>query len=140
MQEAMDKNKELMKLAASQLEDLLQRNEKLEVDLQRETLVEKVAVLLVEQGIVTTLDTYLEKVSESLDEDDEELSNELLTIITEVTNFKDENGKHIENYLTWYSFIKILSNISNKYIEEKDIKLLNLWLKTEFHNRILFIN
>lgn len=95
----MEKQEKLLKLAAGHLEDLLQRNETLEVEVKHDTLVEKVAKLLLDQGIVTTLDTYLEKVSELNEKSVEELERLSEFITTYAPRVKAEFGKLAESGL-----------------------------------------
>jgi len=78
-----------------------------------------------------TLD-YLEKISENLGSDNKEIINDLLEIIQSVSSIKDEYGKPIENYRTWYYFVKILLNIPNEKISFEIIDLIPTWLNSKF--------
>lgn len=75
--------------------------------------------------------TYLERVSKQANKNDEVI-NDLLDIITSVTNLKDTSGKYIDNYRTWYYFTKILVNLPTEKIPEKIIDLIPIWLDSKF--------
>lgn len=79
---------------------------------------------------------YLEKVSKQLENNQEETISQLLEIIRETSNFKDENGQHIDNYRTWWYFVKILLNIPNNKIPFDVIQLIPVWLESKFDNRL----
>ena len=77
--------------------------------------------------------SYLEKVSKQVNiPGNEKYIGELLTIITEVSNFKDSSGQHIDNYRTWFYFVKILCNIPNEKIPIDIIDLTTIWLDSKF--------
>ncbi len=81
---------------------------------------------------------YLEHVSERKDQDDyQELVRELLEIITAVSTRQDEAGKHIDNYHTWKSFVRILSNIPNESISEEILSFLPIWLDSKFDDSLV---
>jgi hypothetical protein len=76
---------------------------------------------------------YLERVSQQVNTPgSEKYTDELLTIIKEVSNYKDSNGQHIDNYRTWWYFVKILLNIPNKKIPSEIIELIPIWLDSKF--------
>lgn len=79
---------------------------------------------------------YLEKISELLKDNNVDLINELLNIICTVTNLKDEKGQHIDNYLTWWYFIKVLLNIPNNKIPLDIVELISIWLDSRFDNTL----
>lgn len=55
--------------------------------------------------------TYLEKVSDQVTAPgNETYIDELLQIIRDVSSFKNADGKHVDNYHTWRSFVLILLN------------------------------
>lgn len=74
---------------------------------------------------------YLERVSSQAGISDEVI-NDLLEIITSVTNLKDAKGQHIDNYRTWYYFTKILVNLPAEKIREEIINLIPVWLDSKF--------
>lgn len=79
---------------------------------------------------------YLERASQQLnDPNNRQYIAEFLNIIESVTNFTDENG-HIDNFYTWWSFVKILLNIPNDKIPLKVIELIPIWLKSKFGARL----
>lgn len=80
---------------------------------------------------------YLERASQQLnDPHNEQYIAEFLNIIESVTNSIDENGQHIDNFYTWWSFVKILLNIPNDKIPLKVIELIPIWLESKFGARL----
>ena len=76
---------------------------------------------------------YLERVSQLTKvPSNEKYIDELLTIIKEVSNYRDPRGQHVENYRTWYYFIKILQNLPKEKITEEAINLIPIWLGSRF--------
>jgi hypothetical protein len=76
---------------------------------------------------------YLEVVSQKVDlPGNEKYINELLSIIKDVSSYKDAKGVHIDNYRTWYYFIKILQNLPKEKITEEIINLIPIWLDSRF--------
>jgi len=76
---------------------------------------------------------YLERVSQQVNiECNEKYIDELLIIINEVSKYKDSKGNHIDNYRTWYYFVKILSNLPNNKITLRIINLIPIWLNSRF--------
>jgi hypothetical protein len=76
---------------------------------------------------------YLERVSEQTTKPgNEKYIHELLTIIKEVSNYKDSRGQHTDNYRTWWYFVKILLNIPSKEIAPEIIELIPIWLDSKF--------
>lgn len=77
--------------------------------------------------------TYLEKVSEQVKEKgNEKYIDELLQIIKDVSNYKNSDGQHIDNYYTWRSFVMILLNIPREKIPIDIIELIPVWLSSRF--------
>lgn len=80
---------------------------------------------------------YLEKVSQQVNTlENEKYINELLTIIKDLSNYKDTNEKHIDNYRTWWYFVKILLNIPNDKIPIEIIDLIPIWLDSKFRSTL----
>lgn len=76
---------------------------------------------------------YLEKVAQQVKiEGNEKYIDELLDIIKKVSKYKDSKGEPIDNYHTWYSFVKILLNIPNSKIPNETIDLIPIWLSSRF--------
>jgi len=70
---------------------------------------------------------YLERVSEKVNiPGNEKYIAELLDIIRNVTQY------HIDNYRTWWYFVKILLNIPNDKIPIDIIELIPTWLDSKF--------
>ena len=76
---------------------------------------------------------YLEKVSEQLREPgNERYIDDLLDIIRNVSSYKDSEGNHIDNYRTWWFFVKILVNIPPERIPIDIINFIPTWLDSKF--------
>ena len=75
---------------------------------------------------------YFEKISQEITNNYEEIISDLLEIIALVSNFKDEQGKPIDNYHTWAYFVRILCNLPNEKIPVDIIKLIPIWLDSKF--------
>lgn len=76
---------------------------------------------------------YLERISKQVNiPGNERYIDELLAIIKEVSNYKDPDGKHIDNYRTWYYFTKILVNLPTDKISEEILNLIPIWLDSKF--------
>jgi hypothetical protein len=77
--------------------------------------------------------SYLERVSEQVTlPGNEKYIDELLQIIQDVSTYKDEKEKHIDNYRTWWYFVKILLKIPNEKIPIPVIELIPIWLASQF--------
>lgn len=63
--------------------------------------------------------------------------DEILDIISAVSTYKDAQGKHIENYRTWWYFAKILVNIPNEKITLEILDLISIWLNSKFDNGLV---
>ncbi|MDP3143055.1 MAG: hypothetical protein Q8N14_03790, partial [Candidatus Omnitrophota bacterium] len=82
--------------------------------------------------------TYLEKVSEQVNErGNEKYIDELLQIIKEVSNYKNSDGQHIDNFHTWRSFVLILLNIPREIIPSDIIELIPIWLDSRFDSSVV---
>jgi len=76
---------------------------------------------------------YLEKVSQQVDKpENEKYIEELINIIKDVTDYHIKNIKELDNYRTWYYFVKILCNIPNDKIPDDIIDLIPIWLDSRF--------
>ena len=77
---------------------------------------------------------YLERVSQQVAiEGNEKYIDGLLKIINSVTKYHIEHDKKLDNYRTWWYFVKILLNIPNdkivKCLKEHNIKIGQDWIK-----------
>ena len=80
---------------------------------------------------------YLEKVSQQVSETgNEKYIDELLAIIREVSNYKDSDDKYIDNYRTWWFFVKILINIPPDKIPIDIVDLIPIWLDSKFNTSL----
>jgi hypothetical protein len=76
---------------------------------------------------------YLEAVSQKANlPGNEKYISELLSIMKDVSTYKDAKGKRVDNYRTWYYFMKILQNLPNERISEEIIELIPVWLDSQF--------
>lgn len=76
---------------------------------------------------------YLEKVSQQVGQPgNEKYADELLKIIREVTDYHIKNNRILDNYRTWWYFVKILLNIPNDKIPMDIIELIPIWLDSKF--------
>lgn len=80
---------------------------------------------------------YLEKVSEQVNvPGNEKYADELLKIIKDVTYYHIKNNKCLDNYYTWWYFVKILSNLPDDKITSEIIDLIPHWLDSRFINSL----
>jgi hypothetical protein len=78
---------------------------------------------------------YLENVSKQVSTPSNEgYINDLLEIIENVTAYHLKNEKKLDNYHTWFYFIKILCNLPNEKVPETILNLLPVWLDSRFDN------
>ena len=86
---------------------------------------------------------YLEKVSKQVTiKGNEKYAEELLKIIDDVTNYHIKHDRKLDNYRTWWYFVKILLNIPNdmvvKYLKDHNIKIgedwIKVWITSKFDN------
>jgi hypothetical protein len=81
---------------------------------------------------------YLEKVSKQVDTPENEgYIDELLNIIREVTQYHCSHNKCLDNYNTWFYFIKILLNIPNDKIPIPIINFIPEWLYSKHPSTLL---
>lgn len=78
---------------------------------------------------------YLERVSSQVVNNGEAI-NDLLDIIKSVTSLKVSSGQHIDNYRTWFYFVKILLNLPNDKISLDSIELIPIWLDSKFSSTL----
>ncbi len=77
--------------------------------------------------------SYLERISKQVNiPGNEEYIDELLKIIKDVSDYRDTSGKHLDNYRTWWYFVKIILNIPNERIPLDIINLIPVWLDSKF--------
>lgn len=80
---------------------------------------------------------YLEKISQQVSEsENEKYIEKLLAIICNITEYHIKNDKALDNYRTWWYFVKILCNIPNDKISIDIIELIPIWLKSKFDNSL----
>ncbi len=75
---------------------------------------------------------YLERVSKQVSApSNAKYIDELLSIINEVSNYKDTKGQRVDNYRTWWYFVKILLNIPSEKIPIEIIELIPIWVDSQ---------
>ena len=76
---------------------------------------------------------YLERVSQQVNiRSNEKYIDELHLIIIEISKYRDSKGHHIDNYHTWYYFVKILLNLPNNKIPIEILELIPIWINSRF--------
>jgi len=81
---------------------------------------------------------YLERVSQQTSKkENEHYVDELIQIIHSVTNCRNNKDEKIDNYHTWYSFIKIFGNLPSEKIGLDDLGLIKKWLDSKFDNLLV---
>ncbi|MGB2698438.1 MAG: hypothetical protein WBD28_11355, partial [Candidatus Zixiibacteriota bacterium] len=79
--------------------------------------------------------TYLERVSEQVNiPGNQKYVDELISIIRELTQNHVNNRKRLDNFRTWWYFVKILLNIPNNKIPFDVIQMIPAWLESRFDN------
>lgn len=80
---------------------------------------------------------FLEKISEQVNiPGNEKYIDELLLIVKDVSIHTDSDEKPIDNYRTWYYFVKILLNLPNDKIPFNIIELIPIWLVSRFDSML----
>ncbi len=78
---------------------------------------------------------YLEKVSQQVAQpSNEKYADELLEIIKDITNYHIKHDRILDNYHTWWYFVKILVNLPNDKITDEIIDFIPIWLDSKFDN------
>lgn len=80
---------------------------------------------------------YLEKLSLQPNLHPDNIVEELLKIITDVSQYKDSSGKIIDNYRTWWFFVKILLNLPNDKIPVSILEFIPIWLESRFGSSLV---
>ena len=77
--------------------------------------------------------TYLHAVAKRAGETDNiGLAEKLLAVVRSVSNFRDDNGEHRDNYHTYYQFAEILGELPLRSISIDDVRLIGVWLTSRF--------
>jgi hypothetical protein len=81
---------------------------------------------------------YLEAVAKRAGElSSAQLAGKVLTIIRDVTNFRDPNGEARDNYHTYYKFAEMLGVLPLSVITNDDIRLAHVWLSSRFDHGLV---
>lgn len=76
---------------------------------------------------------YLERVAKQVGPSPDDIyARNLLEIIKEVTNYHVQHGKKLENYQTWWYFVRIIFNLPNQTVTADVIELIPVWLDSQF--------
>lgn len=74
--------------------------------------------------------TYLERIAANLQDGDEDISRQILSIVSDVTI--DAEARAIDNWLTWWSLANCLANIPVSLINASHIQLVRIWLSSKY--------
>jgi hypothetical protein len=81
---------------------------------------------------------YLDAVAKRAGErDDLALANKLLKIIRDVSNVRDNEGKTVDNYHTYYKFAEMLGALPLGTVSKDDIELAAIWLDSRFDHGLV---
>ncbi|MCI0448255.1 MAG: hypothetical protein L0Y79_00530 [Chlorobi bacterium] len=69
--------------------------------------------------------------------DDFEIQNEIIKIIESVTDYSKNEPGELQNFRTWWFFIKILINLPNEQIDTNLINNIDTWLDTKFDTLLI---
>jgi len=76
---------------------------------------------------------YLEKVAEENQKNpDQEITNTLVSIVDEITNYRDAEGHRIDNYRTDWFMVKIISMLPSDEWRKSHVKFVGDALQTQF--------
>lgn len=75
---------------------------------------------------------YIVRIVKELKQEDNDCICLILDIIKKISLYVDEDNKHIDNYHIWNKFIEIVSQIPDSYVDTEIIKLIKIWLDSEF--------
>lgn len=83
--------------------------------------------------------TYLNAVAKRAGEtNDDALSEKVLSVIRDVTNFRDsESGEPTDNYQTYYRFADILGTLPVRCIKVDDLKLIRTWIASKYDRGVI---
>jgi hypothetical protein len=60
----------------------------------------------------------------------------LIDIIRSVSNYRDQNGKRIDNDITDWVFIKIIANLPGQFVQIRDIEMIATFLESRWENTL----
>ncbi|MDD5703475.1 MAG: toll/interleukin-1 receptor domain-containing protein [Dehalococcoidales bacterium] len=61
----------------------------------------------------------------------------LIDIVRSVSNYRDQNGKRNDNYITDWVFIKIIANLPDRFITAEDIALVATYLESRWKSTLV---
>ena len=53
-------------------------------------------------------------------------------MIKDISNYENEKGEALDNYLVWMEFIGILVEIPNQYIGSEVLDIIEIWMNSKF--------
>jgi hypothetical protein len=81
---------------------------------------------------------YLEWCSTQIKEShDYKFGEALINIIRSVSNYRDQNGSRIDNYITDWEFIKIIANLPGQFVQVSDIEIIATFLESRWDTTLV---
>jgi len=81
---------------------------------------------------------YLEWCSTQIKESqDYRFGEALMDIIRSVSNYLDQNGNRIDNYITDWAFIKILANLPSQIVQIGDIEMIGTFFESRWKSTLV---
>jgi hypothetical protein len=81
---------------------------------------------------------YLEWCSTQItDQENITFGESLIDIVRSVSKYRDPNGKRNDNYITDWSFTKIMANLPDRYLNITDIELVEMYLESRWRNTLV---
>lgn len=81
---------------------------------------------------------YLRKVAnDNLQKTDQKITNILVKIVNSIINYRDENGRRIDNHRTDFFMLRIIRTFPKEKIEKQHIDFIKIALKTNWGSSLL---
>ena len=81
---------------------------------------------------------YLEWCSTQIKQSqDRKYGEALIDIIRSVSNYREQNGKRIDNYITDWEFIKIIANLPGQFVQVSDIEIIAIFLESRWDTTLV---
>jgi len=81
---------------------------------------------------------YLEWCSTQIKQSqDRKYGEALIDIIRSVSNYRDQNGKRIDNHITDWEFIKIIANLPGQFVQVSDIEIIATFLESRWDTTLV---
>lgn len=75
---------------------------------------------------------YLKKILSNEEKLTEKVIRKVLSIIHDISIYRDNEGNAIDNYHVWSQFIEVIEKIPNEYITCDFLESITIWTKSEF--------